>query len=265
MGKAYFLSDMHLGAPYFSDSRERELRVVRFLESIAGDASELYLLGDVLDYWYEYRYVVPRGYVRFFGTLARLSDSGVKITWIIGNHDIWIFDYIPSELGIEVVDGLLDRQILGTRFLMAHGDGIWQHSRKFAFIRALFRNKICQRLFSAIHPRWTVPFAYAWSAQSRRDGEEKLQSRADFLQQTDPDSNNNVKGITDNIEALRKFSIDYAEKHPETKYFLYGHLHLLIQKNLPDDRKMIILGDWINYNSYAVFDGKNLLLKRFIG
>jgi len=104
LSKAYFLSDLHLGAPYFSDSREAEARVVRFLDSIQDDADAIYLLGDVLDYWYEYRYVVPRGFVRFFGKLAELADSGIKIVWFIGNHDIWIFDYLPSEIGIRVVE-----------------------------------------------------------------------------------------------------------------------------------------------------------------
>ena len=107
----YFLSDLHLGASYFSSPVETERRVVRFLKSIAADAAEIYLVGDVLDYWYEYRYVVPRGHTRFFGALAELADSGVKITWMIGNHDIWIFDYLTSELGIEVVDGTLVRDM----------------------------------------------------------------------------------------------------------------------------------------------------------
>ncbi|MDE5956930.1 MAG: metallophosphoesterase, partial [Muribaculaceae bacterium] len=106
---------MHLGAAYLEDSRSAEMRVVRFLDSIKEDAAEIYLLGDVLDYWYEYRYVVPKGYVRFFGKLAELTDSGIRVTWIIGNHDIWIFDYLPRELGVEVVDGVLDREVLGAR------------------------------------------------------------------------------------------------------------------------------------------------------
>ncbi len=116
--KAYFLSDLHLGAPYFPDSRKAELRVVDFLDSIKDDAHTIYLLGDILDYWYEYRYVVPRGFVRFFGKLAELADSGVRIVWFIGNHDIWIFDYLPSELGIEVVDGALVEEIDGHFFYM---------------------------------------------------------------------------------------------------------------------------------------------------
>ena len=113
-GKAtYFLSDLHLGARYFKSPRDKEMRVVRFLDSVKDTAEAVYLVGDVLDYWYEYRYVVPRGFVRFFGKLAELSDAGVKVTWLIGNHDIWIFDYLPAELGIEVVDGVLTREIGG--------------------------------------------------------------------------------------------------------------------------------------------------------
>ena len=132
----YFLSDLHLGAPYFKESREAELRVVRFLDSIKDHVDAIYLLGDVLDYWYEYRYVVPRGFVRFFGKLAELSDSGIKITWIIGNHDIWIFDYIPNELGIEVIDGSIVRNIYGKEFFLAHGDGLGKNHLAFRFIIA---------------------------------------------------------------------------------------------------------------------------------
>lgn len=116
MGRVYFISDMHLGASYFPDRHAHERLVVSFLESIASDADELYMLGDVLDYWFEYRYVVPRGYVRFFGALARLADRGVKIHWFTGNHDIWLFDYLRDEIGIEVVDGYSVRDIFGKRF-----------------------------------------------------------------------------------------------------------------------------------------------------
>lgn len=161
--KAYFLSDLHLGAPYFTDSKEAEKRVVSFLDEIKDDAEVIYLLGDILDYWYEYRYVVPRGFVRFFGKLAELADKGIRIVWFIGNHDIWIFDYLPSELGIEVVDGSLVEEIDGKIFFMTHGDGIGRLKPSFRFLRGLFRNKACQKAFSAIHPRWTVPFAYSLS------------------------------------------------------------------------------------------------------
>ena len=122
------------------------MRVVRFLDSIKDDADVIYLLGDILDYWYEYRYVVPRGFVRFFGKLAELHDRGIRIVWFIGNHDIWIFDYLPSELGVEIVDGYLDEEIDGKHFLMTHGDGIGKLKPSFKLLRRLFRNRVCQRL-----------------------------------------------------------------------------------------------------------------------
>lgn len=166
--KVYFLSDLHLGASYFADPRAKERAVVQWLDSIKNTAAEIYLLGDILDYWYEYRTVVPRGYVRFLGKLAELSDAGVKLHWFIGNHDIWIFDYLPSEIGVEVIDGSVEREIMGKRFFLAHGDGVGRHEWSFALIRGIFRNKFCQWLFAAVHPRWTIPFAHRWSSHSRR-------------------------------------------------------------------------------------------------
>ena len=145
MSKAiYFLSDLHLGAAYITQPLEHEKRIVRVLDSIKDKAAEIYLLGDILDYWYEYSHVVPKGFVRFFGKIAELADSGIKIHWLIGNHDIWIFDYLPRELGIEVIDGILQREILGKNFFMNHGDGVGKHKLSFRIIRSIFRNKVCQ-------------------------------------------------------------------------------------------------------------------------
>lgn len=141
--KTYFISDLHLGAPYFTDTKKTERRVVSFLDSIKHDAEAIYLLGDVLDYWYEYRYVVPRGFVRFFGKLAELSDAGIKITWLIGNHDIWIFDYIPNEIGVRVIDGYLIDEIYGQKVFMAHGDGVGRQPVTFV------SSAVCSALNSA--------------------------------------------------------------------------------------------------------------------
>lgn len=243
--KAYFLSDLHLGAPYFTDSREAECRVVSFLDSIKDDAGAIYLLGDILDYWYEYRYVVPRGFVRFFGKLAELSDRGVRIVWLIGNHDIWIFDYLPTELGITVIDGVLTEQIDGKWFLMTHGDGIGKLKPSFRFLRKLFRSRLCQKAFSAIHPRWTVPFAYNWSRHSRKvDGPDP------------PDAERLINNI-------KTFSMEYLQQHPEIDYFIFGHLHLLIEEKLSERSSMIVLGEWISTFSYAVWDGYQLTLHKY--
>lgn len=230
----YFLSDLHLGAPYFADSREAELRVVKFLDSIKQDAEAIYLLGDILDYWYEYRYVVPRGFVRFLGKLAELSDSGIKITWIIGNHDIWIFDYIPNELGVRVIDGSLIEEIYGQKIYMAHGDGVGKQPWSFRMIRSIFRSKVCQFFYSGIHPRWTIPFAYSWSRHSRATGREPGQDWHPML------------------DNLTNFSKEYLVSHPDIRHFIYGHLHILKQLPLSENCDITILGDWISNFSYAI-------------
>lgn len=242
--RAYFLSDLHLGAPYFPDSRKSEKRVVNFLDSIKDKADVVYLLGDILDYWYEYRTVVPRGFVRFFGKLAELTDRGVRVVWFIGNHDIWIFDYLPSELGVEVVDGALTEHIDGKTFYMTHGDGVGKLKPSFKLMRNLFRNKFAQKLYSGIHPRWTIPFAYSWSRHSRETGGSGY----------DP---------TTMVDLLRHFSVDYLREHPEINYFVYGHLHVVEDLKLNDSSRMIILGDWISNFSYGIWDGKEFVIRRW--
>lgn len=241
----YFLSDLHLGAPYFPDTKESERRIVGFLESIRHDADAIYLLGDILDYWYEYRYVVPRGFVRFFGKLAELADSGVKIVWIKGNHDIWIYDYLPNELGIEVVDGCVIEKIHGKTFYLAHGDGEGKQSPSFRFIRSLFRNRVCQRLFSGIHPRWTVPFAYNWSRHSRETGE--------------------AKGLPDSglLDGLRCFCREYRKEHPEIDVFMFGHVHVLAREEVAPGCEMMVIGEWIRTFSYAKMGEKGLELLKW--
>ena len=238
--KVYFLSDLHLGAPYMQGSREAEKRVVRFLDTIKEDAEAIYLLGDILDYWYEYRYVVPRGFVRFFGKLAELSDSGIKIVWLIGNHDIWIFDYIPSELGVEVADGYLIREIKGKNFFLSHGDGVGKLPLSFKMMRSMFRSKLCQFLFSGIHPRWTVPFAYGWSYRSRQTGDAKKISESEL------------------ITNLKDFTLEFYSQHPYINYFLYGHIHILAKEKISETCDMIVLGEWLKTFSYARFDGEIL-------
>lgn len=243
MKNVYFLSDLHLGASHMHGALENEKKVVSFLDSIKDDAAELFLLGDILDYWFEYKYVVPRGYVRFFGKLAELSDAGVKITWLIGNHDIWIFDYIPSELGIEVIDGTLQRNVLGTLFQMEHGDAR-VGNRKFRLLRALFRNRFCQWLYAGLHPRLTVGFAYGCSRRSR-NGYKKAPFPAS------------------EVAALRNHTLGEIKDGNSARYFIYGHLHHPVMETLADDRHFVILGAWINDLSYAVFDGHSLTLHNY--
>lgn len=227
------------------DSRESEMRIVAFLDSIKEDAEAVFLLGDILDYWYEYRYVVPRGYVRFFGKLAELSDSGIKIVWLKGNHDIWIFDYLPKELGVEVIDGNLITTLYGKKVFMNHGDGVGKQPPSFRFIRGMFRNRFCQWMFSGIHPRWTVPFAYNWSAHSRVKGEER--------------------GVPDEklLKNLKEFVKDYHIQHPEIDFYIFGHIHVLSREVMAGGCEMIVLGEWIRTFSYAKMGVKGVELLKW--
>lgn len=227
----YFISDLHLGAKYLPDPREHERMVCQWLQQIAPTAKRLYLLGDILDYWFEYRYVVPRGYTRFFGTLASLADSGVEITWITGNHDIWIFDYLPAEIGFRLVNGPLVEEIDGRRFYLAHGDGIGRVPWGERLMRAVFRNRLLQRLFAGVHPRWTVGLAYGWSASNRTKRTPVMPSAEPLLQWV----------------ATQPAGIDH---------YIFGHYHMPLQEQI-GAATVTILGDWLQSPSYALYSPSN--------
>lgn len=239
----YFISDIHLGAGYISDRAAHERRIATWLRSIAPTARALYILGDALDYWYEYRYVVPQGYVRFFGALAELADAGVKITWLKGNHDTWIFQYLPKEIGLEVIDGVLDTEIDSHRFVMEHGDGCGEPRRSYRMMHRVFRNRLAQWLFAAVHPRWTVGFAHRWSTHSRLNG---YTPSADTFDKTD--------------DHLVKWANAYAAKHPGIDYFVFGHRHIAIDTTLQCGAHLIILGEAFHNMTYGVWDGARLTL-----
>lgn len=243
----YFLADMHLGARYVTDHRAHEARVVAALELMERDATDIYILGDALDFWFEYRSVVPRGFIRFLGALARLADRGVRLTWIRGNHDMWIFDYLPSEIGLEVVDGPIIRMIGGKRFFLDHGDAVGERPLGFRMLRRTFRNPLCRRLYAAIHPRWTMAIAHGWSAGSRKAG----MKEAGRLAVTDPDA-----------EPLVRFSRAYEADpaHDHIDYFIYGHRHCEVDASAGHSSRVVILGDWLRGGSYAAFDGNELTL-----
>lgn len=244
---AYFISDLHLGAGYVADKREHESRVVSFLKSIEEDCTELYLLGDILDFWFEYREVVPRGFIRFFGQLAEMADKGVRIVWMIGNHDIWLFDYLKNEIGMDVVDGTLVREIYGKRFLMNHGDGVGNLKWSFRLIRSLFRNRIAQKLGSAVHPRWLVGLAHVWSGHSKKKGGYTL-----------------PEDIA--INPYKKFAEEYNLAHPDAQvdFFLFGHQHVLVSETMKENNaEVAIIGDWLRIFSYARFDGEKLTISTY--
>ena len=248
MKNVYFLSDAHLGSLAIDHSRMHERRLVRFLDSIKNKAAAIYLLGDMFDFWYEFKYVVPRGYTRFLGKLSELSDMGVEIHYFTGNHDIWAFDYLEKECGVILHKQPLTTEIYGKIFLLAHGDGLGDPDKKFKFLRALFHSKVCQFLFSSINPRWSMWLGLTWAKHSRMK------------------RNNNEEPtyMGENREHLVLYTKEYIKTHPDVDYFIYGHRHIEIDLQLSRKSRMIVLGDWITQFSYVVYDGEHMFMSEYI-
>ena len=241
----YFLSDFHLGAPSFEKSLQREKKIVRFLESIRKDAKEIYLLGDVFDFWFEYGTAVPMGFTRLLGKLAELSDAGIKIHYFTGNHDMWVFGYLKKELNCELHRGVVKKEIGGKKFYLSHGDGLGPGDHGYKFIKTVFASKVCQWMFARIHPNLGMRIAHYWSGKSRKSTEDlHFHGDKEWL-------------VIHSKEVLNKEHFDY---------FIYGHRHLPVDLPLKKEEpvsRYINLGEWITHFSYAVFDGKDVVLKFF--
>ncbi|MDR2683210.1 MAG: UDP-2,3-diacylglucosamine diphosphatase [Dysgonamonadaceae bacterium] len=242
----YFVSDLHLGSDLLEPPQTTEKRFVRWLDTIRDDARALYLLGDIFDFWFEYKRTVPRGFTRFLGKIAELHDAGVEIHFFTGNHDIWMFDYFQQELGVAVHTRPLRTLIDGKSFYLAHGDGLGDRSRSFRLIRFLFRNPVCQFLFACIPSRWGIRFGCWWSRCSRKKG-----------------IAHPVGYQGEEKEHLVLFSKQYLREHPDTDYLIFGHRHILLDFMLSRKSRMLIIGDWMSYFSYAVFDGQALKLEQY--
>lgn len=248
--KVYFASDMHFGAYFHADSCAVERKFVRWLEMIRQDAKAIILVGDIFDYWFEYKYVVPRGYTRVIGKLAELSDDGVEIHLFTGNHDIWIFDYLPEEIGCIIHREPTILEFDGCRFFIAHGDEYVDANIGFKLIRAIFHNKVCQRLYAALHPWWTVGFAHRWALHSRKKGLKNPY-------QTDYQGEDNEYLVRFCKQHLRKVGEDAPD------FYIFGHRHIMLDLMLTRRSRLIILGDWLSYFSYASWDGSTMRLDTF--
>ena len=243
--KIYFASDLHLGVPDHASSLIREKKFVSWLDLIKEDAEELHLVGDVFDFWFEYKKAVPRGFVRILGKLAELSDAGIPIFWYLGNHDMWIFDYIPQEIGVTMLDGEVRRTYEGKNFYIAHGDGLGPGDEGYKFLKKVFRSKVCQWLFARLHPNFGIGLADMFSRRSRSIEADKdavfLGEEKEWL-------------VIHSKEIMEKEAVDF---------FIYGHRHYPLDLNLGKGVRCLNLGDWISHFTYAVFDGEGLELKRF--
>jgi UDP-2,3-diacylglucosamine hydrolase len=242
-GKIYFASDFHLGIPNKEKSLEREKLIVQWLDEIKKDAAEIFLMGDMFDFWFEYRTAIPKGFTRLLGKIAEICDSGIPVSLFTGNHDMWMFNYLEDELGVTIHRKPIVREFGGKKFFLAHGDGLGPGDHGYKFIKAVFANPVCQWLFARIHPNTGIGIANFWSRRSRLTNGEK----------------DSFKG--EENEYLINFVKDTLKKE-YYDYFIFGHRHLPMEMQI-GNAKYINLGEWVNYSTYAVFDGTNLELKHY--
>ncbi|MFN3874743.1 MAG: UDP-2,3-diacylglucosamine diphosphatase [Flavobacteriales bacterium] len=238
----HFLSDFHLGAPDAATSLAREKRICAFLDEAAKDAAEILLLGDLFDFWFEWKRAVPRGHVRLLGKLAELNDRGIPVQLFLGNHDMWIFDYVPSETGVIVHRAPIEREWNGKRFYIGHGDGLGPGDHGYKLIKRVFRNPACQWLFARLHPNLGIAMAEFWSAQSRK------KSYA-----------NDQRWLGEGDEWLVQYCHELL-KHDRYDYMVFGHRHLPIDIEVAPGSRYVNLGDWITSFTYATFDGTQMRL-----
>jgi UDP-2,3-diacylglucosamine hydrolase len=243
--KIYFASDQHLGAPNREHSIIREKHIVKWLDIVSHDAHEIYLLGDLFDFWFEYKKVVPRGFVRILGKLAELSDNHIPITIFTGNHDMWMLDYLENEIGVQLHRKPIQVELQGKKFLIGHGDGLGPGDKGYKRLKKVFANPTCRWLFSQLHPDLAFRIASFWSGKSR-----EYSLREEFL------------GVD------REWLVRYAEKKLESQYFdyfVFGHRHLPIQCTLSNGQSTYFnLGDWMHYYSYGVLENGQMNIEFYV-
>lgn len=244
MAQVVFLSDAHLGSG--TGSRDRERQLCTFLDSIKGDCRQLFLLGDIFDFWFTYKHVVPRGHVRLLGKIAELADNGVDIHFFTGNHDMWVFDYLSKECGITVHEEPATFDIDGRRFLIGHGDGLGHTDHWFDFIRFFFHSRLCQRLFALLPTRMMFPIAYRWS-----DSNKRKHARQDTLHY-----------MGDEREGI----VIYCKQRLEKEHFdycVFGHRHTPLIRALEPNCQYVNTGDWLFNRNYAVYSFDDHTLKLY--
>lgn len=243
--KVYFASDQHFGIPNATESRKREDRFIRWMDEIKADAQIIFLMGDLFDFWHEWKYVVPKGYIRVLGKIAELKDSGIEIYFFVGNHDLWMKNYFQEELGIPVFFEKQYFEINNRQFLLAHGDGLGPGDKGYKRMKKVFTNPLAQWAFRWLHPDIAMRIANYMSQKNKMiSGDEDKQ----FLGED------------------KEFLILYSKEKLKTEkinYFVYGHRHLPMVLDLSPDSKYVNLGDWISYFTYGVFDGNSFGLKTY--
>lgn len=243
--KIFFASDFHLGVPNHEVSVAREKKIIAWLDSIKNEAHTIYLLGDIFDFWFEYKHSIPKGHIRLQGKLAELRDAGIPIVFFTGNHDMWMFDYFPKELGIPVYRDPLVLEVGSQRLLIGHGDGLGPGDHTYKILKKFFNSSFCQWLFARLHPNLGIGIANRWSKSSRLTN----MKRED--------------GYQGNEKEFLWVYCNEIEQKQHHDYYIFGHRHLPLDLPIGEHSRYINLGEWVNFSTYAVYDGKTVALKTF--
>ncbi len=241
----YFASDFHLGVPSREASLEREKKIVRWLDTVKQDAHSIYLVGDIFDFWFEYKRAIPRGFIRLQGKLAELTDAGIPVVFFTGNHDMWMFDYFTKELDIPIYRSEQLLMVGDQRLMVGHGDGLGPGDRMYKVLKRIFRNPLCQWLFARLHPNLGIGIANYWSKHSRISS---------------------VKNGKDDFKGDDEYLLQYCreqERRQHHDYYIFGHRHLPLDIEITENSRYINLGEWVNYSTYARYNGKELELLTF--
>ncbi|HRJ31237.1 MAG TPA: UDP-2,3-diacylglucosamine diphosphatase [Cyclobacteriaceae bacterium] len=243
--KIFFASDFHLGVPDHASSVAREKRITAWLDQIKHEAHSIYLLGDIFDFWFEYKHAIPKGFIRLQGKLAELRDAGIPIIFFTGNHDMWMFDYFQKELGIPIYREPIVLVCNQQKLMIGHGDGLGPGDTSYKILKKFFNSSVCQWLFARIHPNLGIGIAQIWSRKSRISNtkrEEKFEGEEN------------------------EFLLTYCkelEKNVHHDFYIFGHRHLPLDLPVGEKSRYINLGEWVHFNTYAVYDGEIVNLKTF--
>lgn len=249
--RIYFSSDYHLGVPTGELSREREKRLVQWLEAIRHDAQVIFLVGDLFDFWFEYRTVIPKGFVRILGKLSELADSGIELIIFTGNHDMWMSGYLTEELGASLYRNPVQFEVeseggISKSILVGHGDGLGPGDKTYKILKRIFENKFFQGLFRFVHPDIGMWIALEWSKRSRIANVNKGEERF----------------MGDDREWLLIYCRE-VEKWKHHDFYVFGHRHLVLDLKVAENSRYINLGEWVTQQQYAVFNGSDIALKKF--
>jgi UDP-2,3-diacylglucosamine hydrolase len=243
--KIFFASDFHLGVPNREESLAREKKITAWLDSIKNEAHTIYLLGDIFDFWFEYKHAIPKGFIRLQGKLAELRDAGIPIVFFTGNHDMWMFDYFTAELGIPILRQPKILEVGDQKLMIGHGDGLGPGDTTYKFMKKFFNSSICQWLFARIHPNLGIGIANLWSRRSRISNMKREE-----------------KFVKEENEFLWVYCNE-QERITHHDFYIFGHRHLPLDLKIGERSRYINIGEWVHFNTYAVYDGSGVSLKKF--